>query len=229
MHVGRGNPNYDYTMNNEVLQISDNEKDIGFNINKSLKPSTHCNIVAKKANTVLSLISRNFHFRDKFTFVNLYCQHVRPILEYASPVWSPWLECDKKVVEGVQKRMVKMISGLYGSTYEERLVEIGLHSLEYRREKADMVQVFKMIKGIDNVDYKNWFQTYGDLSGDNRPSTRLSNDPLNIIQQRCSGDLRKNFFSVRVVPKWNSLPTEVKNSRSVAIFKLNYDRLQQLD
>ena len=57
-----------------------------------------------------------------------------------------------------------------------------------------------MIKGIDNVDYKNWFQTYGDLSGDNRPSTRLSNDPLNIIQQGCSGDLRKNFFSVRVVP-----------------------------
>ena len=229
IHVGRNNPNYDYSMNGETLQTSDTEKDIGFNIHSSLKPSIHCNIIAKKAHTVLSLVSRNFHYRDKKTFVNLYCQHVRPILEYASPVWSPWLECDKKVVEDVQKRMVKMISGLNGQTYEEKLTEIGLQTLEYRREKADMVQVFKMLKGIDNVDYKNWFEIYGDTSSNIRPNTRLSNEPLNIIQKRCNGDIRKYFFSMRVVPTWNSLPTDVKNSGTVAVFKSNYDRLHQLD
>ena len=229
IHVGRNNPNYDYTLNSEILQTSDTEKDIGFNIHSSLKPSTHCNIVAKKAQTTLSLISRNFHYRDKKTFVNLYCQHVRPILEYASPVWSPWLECDKKVVEDVQKRMVRMISGLSGQTYEEKLNEIGLHSLEYRRDKADMVQVFKMLKGIDNVDYSNWFETYGDVGSNNRPNTRLSNEPMNIIQQRCNGDIRKHFFSMRVVPKWNNLPNEVKNCETVPAFKTNYDRLHQLN
>ena len=229
IHVGRNNPNYDYTLNSEILQTSDTEKDIGFNIHSSLKPSTHCNIVAKKAQTTLSLISRNFHYRDKKTFVNLYCQHVRPILEYASPVWSPWLECDKKVVEDVQKRMVRMISGLSGQTYEEKLNEIGLHSLEYRRDKADMVQVFKMLKGIDNVDYSNWFETYGDIGSNNRPNTRLSNEPMNIIQQRCNGDIRKHFFSMRVVPKWNNLPNEVKNCETVPAFKTNYDRLHQLN
>ena len=229
IHVGRNNPNYDYTLNSEILQTSDTEKDIGFNIHSSLKPSTHCNIVAKKAQTTLSLISRNFHYRDKKTFVNLYCQHVRPILEYASPVWSPWLECDKKVVEDVQKRMVRMISGLSGQTYEEKLKEIGLHSLEYRRDKADMVQVFKMLKGIDNVDYSNWFETYGDVGSNNRPNTRLSNEPMNIIQQRCNGDIRKHFFSMRVVPKWNNLPNEVKNCETVPAFKTNYDRLHQLN
>ncbi len=87
-----------------------------------------------------------------------------------------------------------MISGLGGQTYEEKLNEIGLHSLEYRRDKADMVQVFKMLKGIDNVDYSNWFETYGDIGSNNRPNTRLSNEPMNIIQQRCNGDIRKHFF-----------------------------------
>ena len=122
-----------------------------------------------------------------------------------------------------------MISGLNGQTYEEKLTEIGLQTLEYRREKADMVQVFKMLKGIDNVDYKNWFEIYGDTSSNIRPNTRLSNEPLNIIQKRCNGDIRKNFFSMRVVLKWNSLLNDNKNSGTVAVFKSNYDRLHQLD
>ena len=225
LHVGRNNPGYDYTMNGEALQICEKEKDIGFNIHRSLKPSTHCNIIAKRAHSILSLISRNFHYRDKVTFVNLYCQHVRPILEFASPVWSPWLEGDKKVIESVQKRMVRMISGLHGHTYEQKLKEIGLLSLQCRRDRADMVQVFKILKGIDNVDYKDWFQIYGDLPAANRPATRLSNDPLNIIMQRSTGDVRKHFFSQRVIPKWNSLPSQVKNSINVRSFKTNLDRL----
>ena len=225
IHIGRNNPGYDYSMNGEILQNCTNERDIGFNMDRSLKPSTHCNIISRKAHGILSLISRNFHYRDKTTFVNLYCQHVRPILEFASPVWSPWLEGDKKVIENVQRRMVRMISGLQGQNYEEKLLEIGLQSLQCRRDRADMIQVFKIIKGFDDVDYKDWFQLYGDLPVANRPATRLSNDPLNIIMQRSTGDVRKHFFSQRVTPRWNSLPTEVKNSVNVKIFKSSLDRL----
>ncbi len=86
-----------------------------------------------------------------------------------------------------------------------------------------------MLKGIDNVDYSNWFETYGDVGSNNRPNTRLSNEPMNIIQQRYNGDIRKHFFSMRVVPKWNNLPNEVKNCETVPAFKTNYDRLHQLN
>ncbi len=69
-----------------------------------------------------------------------YWAYVRPHLEFAVPAWSPWQEGDKEVLEKVQKRAVKMISGLEGKTYEERLKEVGLLTLEERRHQADMVQ-----------------------------------------------------------------------------------------
>ena len=84
--IGRNNPGYDYSMNGVILQNCTNEREIGFNMDRSLKTSTHCNIISRKAHGILSLISRNFYYRDKITFVNLYCQHIQPILEFPSPV-----------------------------------------------------------------------------------------------------------------------------------------------
>ncbi len=65
------------------------------------------------------------------------------------PAWSPWQEGCKEVLEKVQKRAVKMISGLEGKTYEERLKEVGLLTLEERRHQADMVQAYKIVTGKD--------------------------------------------------------------------------------
>jgi hypothetical protein len=77
--------------------------------------------------------------------------HVRPHLEYTAVAWSPWLETDKAVIEKIQKRAVSMVSGLKGKTYEEKLLELGLTTMEERRHQADMTQPFKIIHGIDNV------------------------------------------------------------------------------
>ncbi len=92
-------------------------------------------------------MTRAFHFRDRHVFVRLYVQYVRPHLEFAVPAWSPWLEGDKEVLEKVQKRAMKMVSGLKGNTYEERLKEVGLLTLEERRHQADMVQTHKIVTG----------------------------------------------------------------------------------
>ncbi len=62
---------------------------------------------------------------DRHIFKSLYMQYVRPHLEYA-----PWLEADKAVIEKVQKRAVSMVSGLKGTTYEEKLLELGLTTME---------------------------------------------------------------------------------------------------
>ena len=64
------------------------------------------------------------------TFVKLYKQYVRPHLEFAVTAWSPWSEADKECLEKVQKRAVKMISGLASRDYNERLAELGLETLE---------------------------------------------------------------------------------------------------
>ena len=112
---------------------TEEEKDIGVVVQANLKPSKQCTVAAQRANNVLSQLSRSFHYRDRRTFVQLYKQYVRPHLEFAVPAWSPWTVADKDVVERVQERAVRMVSGLKGETYAERLTELGLPTLELRR------------------------------------------------------------------------------------------------
>ena len=82
----------------------------------------------------------------RHVFIRLYVQYVRPHIEFAVPAWSPWLEADKEVLEKVQRRAVQMVSGLKAHTYEDRLKELGLTTLEERRHQADMAQTYKIVK-----------------------------------------------------------------------------------
>ena len=179
----------------------------------------------RKANTVLSQISKVFHYRDRFTFKKLYIQYVRPHLEYAVPVWNPWLQRDIDLIEGVQKKAIRMISGLNSDSYHDRLKELNMETLFDRRIRADMVQVYKILNHKDNVDHKHWFRTIGDA---NIRSTRLADCSSNLIRVKVSkSDLRSNFFSQRVIAKWNDLPTQVKEAPTVNSFKQRYNNYVQ--
>ena len=113
------------------------------------------------------------------------------------------------------------ISGLSGSTYKEKLNELGLDSLIDRRKRIDMTQVYKILKGKDSVCKTTWFTTYDTNS---QATTRLGQYQDNLKRTRVSKtDIRAKFFSQRVINDWNALPTEVKNSPSTTSFKKNYD------
>ena len=215
LHLGRNNLLFDYTMNGQQLPVISQEKDLGVIIHHSLKSHIHCAESAKKANQILGQISRSFHYRDRHIFMGLYKQYVRCHLEYCSPVWSPCYLGDIELLENVQKRAVNMISGLRSQTYSEKLKELNLPSLEKRRLSQDLIQVFKIIKGFDKVDFRTWFQLQGENGG--RP-TRNSH-PLNISNKQFRTDVRGHFFSVRVIPKWNNLPSEIKDCRSIHSFR----------
>ncbi len=115
MHVGRHNPQYEYFMKGKKLATTEEEKDVGVYVTKNLKPSTHCHRVATKASAVLNQLRKNFHYRDKRTFIKLYVQYVRPHLEFASPAWSPWNQGDQDELEKVQQKAVSMVTGLRGT------------------------------------------------------------------------------------------------------------------
>lgn len=203
-------------MSDIKLKTTDKERDIGVLVQPSLRPTAQCAEASRRANAVLGQISRSFHYRDRKTFVQLYKQYVRPHLEFSVPAWSPWTVADKDMLEKVQRRAVRMISGLQGSTYEERLLELGLLSLEDRRIQYDLVQSFKIIRGFDDVSPDTWFN----LVGDNPTRvTRHSNDPLNISRKNPRTEIRRNFFSNRVIDHWNVLPSELKSASSVFVFK----------
>ena len=148
--------------------------------------------------------------------MDLYKQYVRPHLEFAVPAWSPWTQGDIETLERVQRRAVRMVSGLQGTSYQEKLKEMGLLSLEDRRLQYDLVQTFKIIRGFDQVDHRTWFTLVG-----NNPAriTRDTSDPLNIIRQATRTEIRRHFFSNRVIQHWNDLPSNIKLVKSVSAFK----------
>ena len=64
---------------------------------------------------------------------------------------------DKILLENVQRRATRLVKRLRHISYEDRLRTLGLPSLEYRRERSDMIQVYKIMHGIDKVDKDKFF------------------------------------------------------------------------
>ena len=224
VHTGKNNPKHQYFMAGQPLTVSDLEKDVGFTLHASLRPHKMTEVAARTGKSVLRQLMQTFKFRDKKVFIQLYKQYVRPHLEFATPVWSPWTQGDIDLLESVQEKAVKQVVGLKSRGYLERLKELGLTTLQDRRWRFDLIQTYKIIHGLDKVDCGTWFSLFGDIT--NLHMTRLRQDPLNIIPGNiCHTDIRTNFFSKRVISPWNNLPTEVKHSRNINIFKHKLDRI----
>jgi Reverse transcriptase (RNA-dependent DNA polymerase) len=174
MHVGRNNPKYEYFMNGTKLCVVEEEKDVGVIIHRSLKPARQCERAAAIATGVLMQLVKCFHYRDRHVFLKLYTQYVRPHLEFATPAWSPWLQSDIQVLEKVQEKAVKMITGLTGKDYLSRCKELGIETLKERRHIQDMAQVYKLVHGMDKVNRIKLFEHVPE------GRTRLAADRLNV-------------------------------------------------
>ena len=132
------------------------------------------------------------------------------------------------MLEAVQRRAVRMISGLSGS-YEDKLRQVGLTTLSERRIRGDMIQTYKILHQVDDLPVSTFFEIAG---ANHNHATRLGqglgpNDvtisTLNLAKPTYNREPRSHFFSHRVVDQWNSLPSYVKFSTSVNNFKNNYD------
>ena len=89
--------------------------------------------------------------------MNLYKSIVRPHLEYATSIWTPVYKKRYDSNKNVQRRATRLVRSLKNKAYSERLKILGLPTLEYRRERADMIQVFKIMNNIDLVDKNKMF------------------------------------------------------------------------
>ena len=139
------------------LENVESEKDLGVIIDNSLSFGEHISSKISIANINRGLIIRTFTIMGKDMFLNLFNAIVRPHVEYATIVWSPQFKKDMIAIENWQRRATRLLPCLKGKTYPERLKALGLPTLEYRRERADMVQVYKIMNGIDKVDKDKLF------------------------------------------------------------------------
>ena len=104
---------------------------------------------------------------------------------------------------------------LRNMSYEDRLKELGLTSLEKRRDRGDLIEMFKILHNIELVD-PNIFFTRRAYEG-------LRGHAYTMEVNRSRLSVRKFFFSNRVVGLWNRLPEYVVLSTNVNEFKKNYD------
>ena len=217
IHFSKKNPQYFYHINGRLLESTSTEKDLGVVISKDLKPKEHIKEIVKKANQTLGMLRRTFVHIDKDIFLLIYKSLVRPLLEYCHTAWSPYLAQDINLLERVQRRATKMVVNMNTLPYEDRLKELKLFSLQHRRQRGDLILVYKMYRGLVDMKIKDFFTEKKYLNNRGH-SLKLE------LPKLPKTDIGHNAFSHRVIIPWNNLPETVINSESVQSFKRNYDK-----
>ena len=176
----------------ETWQLTTMEKDLGVIMDGELKFHNHVAQAAKKASGVLAQIRRTMACHNETTITLLYKGIVRPLLEYANVIWHPRYKIDMEAIETVQRRATKLVPESRNVDYSQRLKILKLPSMQYRLRRGDMIQVYKIVNGLDRVPSEMFFK-FCDASDDMR-QTRGHN--WKIFKPQHTLDVRKHTFSV---------------------------------
>jgi len=173
------------------------ERDLGVMIASNLKVGPQVDKAAAKASSILGMLKRTFTCRDEALWKKLYMTYVRCHLEYAIQAWSPYQKGDIEVLERVQHHASLVPWSMRHLSYTERLAHWELTTLEERRHRGDMIEMFKIENGIDSVSWVT-------------PPVRVAARAQRREQLRRERNRNcEHAFVNRVIPGWNSLSAEV--------------------
>ena len=219
LHLGRSNRKYVCKMGCVGLRATPVENDLGVFVDDALSFHDHVSHAVNKASRLLGLIRTTFSCIDEDTLPQLFTTLVRPHLEYGNIIWHPRHRIDKLQIEKIQRRATKLIPHLKHLPYEERLQALKLQSLDSSRHRGDMIQVYKIMNGLDQLDPELFL-----LRAEGR-CTRGHQDKLLMFHSRL--EIRKNVFSQRILQDWNSLSGMPVAATTLNIFKSSLDKQWQ--
>ena len=214
LHIGHSIIDNRYDCDGVLLDTVDLARDLGVIISPDLHFKQHISQLVAKSFRISALILRHFASRDRSFLLGMYKTYVRPMLEYATPVWSPYFISYIDKVESVQRYFTKRIPGMRNLPYSDRLVLVGLESIELRRLKFDLIMVYKTLNGFSGLE-KDIFFKYS-LSKRTRSYT---DNPFKLAGSTSHLIVSSHFFAERVVTVWNSLPHDIVTCVSLSKFK----------
>jgi len=141
------------------LKDVNNFKDLGVKITKDLSWSNHISITVNKANKFPGFVKRWVGTANVNVFSMLYKSLVGPILEYAVPVWCPYLVKDIHALENVQRRASRLVlnQSKRDMSYEDRCKLLKWSTLSDRRTFLSLVECYKIVFGFYHLKFEDFF------------------------------------------------------------------------
>ncbi len=227
-----------YSINGATISATELQRDLGVMVPSDLRFSEHADMCAKKGLQRVGILLRKFDQLPTRALLDLYKSTVRPVLEYASEVWNVQQAGDVARLEKVQRTFTRRIlkqpprwlpatttgNGHDVLSYDQRLQRLGLESLETRRQRKDLVMVYKVVNRLNALDFGRFFQMapvpqVGLRSVASRHSIHLA--PPGIVRTLA----RRHAFAVRTVGTWNRLPPMCVTATTAKHFRLLLNRM----
>ena len=193
------------------IEFSSVHCDLGVSVDCHLKFHRHIELIAAKVGGIASNILRATVCRSPDFMLTILVSHLRPILEYASPLWNTGYIGDLKVLESVQRRWTKHIQGIEHLDYLTRLKSLKLFSIKGRLWRTDMIFVWRIFHGDSKISPSDLFSPC--------PDRRTRGHPFKIFPLHVQTEARRRSFASRVISPWNALPSCVVEANSLLTFK----------
>ena len=207
-------PNSDlpgYSLDGQQIPFSKSHLDLGVTVDCRLKFHEHVRSSVLKAGGLAHSLLKSTVCRSPEFMMFLLITHIRPLIEYCSCIWNTGYIEDLRLLENVQRRWTKRVSGLDTMHYSDRLRTLNLYSVQGRLLRSDLIQCWKIFHGKSCLVPIDVFNL--------PPQTRTRGHIHKIFPLFTRTDTRKRFFTVRCMPVWNSLPEEVVSAPNLAKFK----------
>ena len=136
-------------------------------------------------------------------------------MEYNFLVWNPYLKKDTLLLESVQKKFTRNVflrCNIPFRSYADRLDELGIKSLEYRRLQFDIILMFKIYHDFSDLHFDNYFEHC-----DRKDNFRSYN--FKIKSKFCTYTEQFHNFFIRIINVWNKLPHDLVSAPNIVIFR----------